>query len=175
MSWLVLSLYVLLMMDTAFSGVCAASGRCALIHKRMYYVRSMWHGALWGQAACLAGVLILMVAVLSSTNRTQTLAEMQAVGWRMSSVYWVYAVAVLLTFLIRAVPSVDIRSMTSTVAFGPLTFIRPAVILTGVVWGLQLQPSVPVVVAAMLIAVLMMPFRIFLNHQFAKMEAYQRK
>lgn len=175
MSSLILSLYVLLTMDTAFSGVCAASGRNALIHKRTYYLRSMWHGALWGQAACLVGILILLIAISLSQNGTQTLTEMQTVGWRMSAVYWLYAAAVLFTFLVRAVPSVDIRSMTSTIAFGPLTFIRPAVILLGVIWGLQVQPSVPVVIAAILVAVLMMPFRVFLDGRFAKMKTYQRK
>ncbi|GIT29897.1 MAG: hypothetical protein Ct9H300mP1_19430 [Planctomycetaceae bacterium] len=88
------------------------------------------------------------------------------VGGRMVRVYLVYAVTILSFFAVRAIPSGDIRSMTSTVAFGPLTLVRPAVIVLGIGWGLAggAQPSV--VVAGLLIAVLMVPFRTLLNRWF---------
>ena len=74
---LVSTMYVLVLLDTAFSGVCAASGRNALIRKRSYYLRSMWHGALWGQPAILLGLLLVTVAVQLSTNKLQALEEAQ--------------------------------------------------------------------------------------------------
>ena len=52
-------LYVLAGLDAMFSGICAASGRIALIHKRAYYARSMLYGFAWGQVACLVALLIL--------------------------------------------------------------------------------------------------------------------
>jgi hypothetical protein len=56
-----------------------------------------------------------------------------------------------------------VRSVTSVVGFGPLTIIRPAVIVAGLVWGLALMPGPAVAVAAILIALMMMPFRVWLN------------
>jgi hypothetical protein len=70
---------------------------------------------------------------------------------------------VLFTFAVRAIPSVDVRSLTSVVGFGPLTLIRPVVIIAGLAWGLALLPGLPVAIAAILIAAMMIPFRLWLN------------
>ena len=162
----VFALYVLLTLDAMFSGICAASGRDARMDKRAYFVNAMIHGIGWGQVACLLGLLILTVAVYASSDPGLAVEQMVGVGGRMIRVYVVYAVTILSFFVVRAIPSVDIRSMTSTVAFGPLTLVRPAVIVLGIGWGLAggAQPSV--VVAGLLIAVLMVPFRTLLNRWF---------
>ena len=166
----VISLYVLATLDAMFSGVCAASGRDARIDKRSYYVNAMIHGIGWGQVACLVGLLILTLAVYASADPGLAVEEMIQVGKRMISVYQVYAAIILLFFAVRAIPNVDIRSMTSTVAFGPLTLIRPAVIVFGIGWGLAPGVQSAVVVAGVLVAVLMVPFRILLNRWFDLVE-----
>jgi hypothetical protein len=157
------ALYILAALDTLFSGICAASGRNALIHKRAYFIRSMVYGFAWGQVACLFSLLIVFGATLLAKDQHHAIEEMLAVGQRMAGVYGVYAAVVLFTFAVRAIPSVDVRSITSVVGFGPLTLIRPAVIIAGLAWGLALLPSLPVVSAAILIAGIMIPFRLWLN------------
>ena len=92
----------------------------------------------------------------------------------MSYVYWTYAAIVLGCFAVRAIPSVDLRSITSTIAFGPLTFIRPAVVAGGIVWGLAIRPAAPLVIALVLIAMMMMSFRALLNLQFNRLERYRQ-
>jgi hypothetical protein len=169
---LVSTMYVLVLLDTAFSGVCAASGRNALIRKRSYYLRSMWHGALWGQPAILLGLLLVTVAVQLSTNKLQALEEAQIAGWRMATVYSIYAIIVMSTFVIRAWPSVDIRSITSTVGFGPLTLIRPVVIVLGVAYAAFSKPETPILLVAVALGLIMIPFRVFLNVVFVRMPAY---
>ncbi|MEE3371030.1 MAG: hypothetical protein VX346_16970 [Planctomycetota bacterium] len=166
------TVYVLVLLDSAFSGVCAASGRNALIRKRGYYLRSMWHGALWGHAAILIGLLLVTMAVLFSTNRTQAFEEARIAGWRMATVYSWYAIVVMSTFLIRAYPSVDIRSITSTVGFGPLTLIRPVVILLGIAYAAFSKPDTLILLVAIVIGLMMIPFRVFLNVVFVRMSAY---
>ena len=74
MTALICVMYVLVTLDAAFSGICASSGRNALIRKRGYYLRSMWHGALWGQAAILLGLVLVTVTVQFSPNRLRTTA-----------------------------------------------------------------------------------------------------
>lgn len=162
----VFALYVLLTLDAMFSGICAASGRDARIDKRAYFVNAMIHGIGWGQVACLLGLLILTTAVYASADPGLAVEQMVRVGGRMVRVYVVYAVTILSFFVVRAIPSVDIRSMTSTVAFGPLTLVRPAVIVLGIGWGLSGGAQTSVAVAGLLIAVLMVPFRTLLNRWF---------
>ena len=162
----VFALYVQLTLDAMFSGICAASGRDARIDKRAYFVNAMIHGIGWGQVACLLGLLILTTAVYASADPGLAVEQMVRVGGRMVRVYVVYAVTILSFFVVRAIPSVDIRSMTSTVAFGPLTLVRPAVIVLGIGWGLSGGAQTSVAVAGLLIAVLMVPFRTLLNRWF---------
>jgi len=159
----IINLYILANLDTMFSGICAASGRDGRINKRKYYLKAMILGIAWGQVACLLGMLILGVVATMSPDRQTAVKEMVAVGDRMTTVYCIYAIVIFLTFAVRAIPSVDVRSITSTVFFGPLTLLRPAVIVIGIGWGLALQPQVAVVIAAVLIASIMVPFRVFLN------------
>ena len=172
MTALICVMYVLVTLDAAFSGICAASGRNALIRKRGYYLRSMWHGALWGQAAILLGLVLVTVTVQFSPNRLRTLVEMQVAGWRMAPVYSIYAVVVMSTFLIRAWPSVDVRSITSTVGFGPLTLIRPVVIILGIVYATFSRPGTSILTVTIALGLMMIPFRVFLNVVFARMPVY---
>ena len=170
---LTIVMYILVLLDTAFSGICAASGRNGLIHKRAYYLGAMWHGALWGQAAVMVGLCIVLCAVQFSADQDQALDEARETGWRMTTVYSLYAFVVMTTFLIRAYPSVDVRSITSTVGFGPLTVIRPAVIILGIAYALLTRPGVAILLAALAVGLMMLPFRMFLNFVFARASVYR--
>ncbi len=71
-------------------------------------------------------------------------------------VYIPYALILLVTFVVRAVPSVDIRSITSVLIFGPFTLIRPIVVLVGAVWGVLAAPNIITVGLTSLIVCLML-------------------
>jgi len=47
-----------------------------------------------------------------------------------------YAILVIGNILLRLVPSTDIRSATSVMMLGPLTAIRPLVMIVGVFYGI---------------------------------------
>lgn len=170
---IIIQLYILATLDTMFSGICAASGRDARINKRFYFAKAMLIGIAWGQVACATGLVILAVAAYTSGDPQAIVQEMTAVGLRMASVYRPYAIVILITFAIWAFPSVDVRSTTCTIAFGPLTLIRPAVVVLGIAWGLMLKPSLPVVLSAILIAMIMAPFRFWLNLWFSRRDGDQ--
>ena len=90
----------------------------------------------------------------------------------MATVYSIYAVVVMSTFLIRAWPSVVVRSITSTVGFGPLTLIRPVVIILGIVYATFSRPGTSILTVTIALGLMMIPFRIFLNVVFARMPVY---
>jgi hypothetical protein len=71
-------------------------------------------------------------------------------------VYVPYAVIILLTFVVRAAPSVDLRSITSVLIFGPFTLIRPVVVVAGAVWGFLAAPGPITLLLCLLILSLML-------------------
>jgi hypothetical protein len=149
-------LWLLATVDSAFIGYREAAGRNALIEKRAYYRRALIRGALFGQLAVLIVGAITVIALVSSSNAGALLSRIELVGARMLWVYVPYAVIILITFCIRVLPSVDIRSITSVLIFGPFTFIRPIVVLAGALWGVVAAPSPITIGLTVLIVSLML-------------------
>jgi hypothetical protein len=149
-------LWLLATIDSAFIGYREAAGRNALIDKRAYYRHALVRGALVGQVAVLIVGAITAIMLVNSDDAGALFSKIESVGARMLTVYVPYAIILLLTFLIRAVPSVDIRSITSVLIFGPFTFIRPVVVLAGAVWGVVAAPGVITIALTVLIACLML-------------------
>ena len=149
-------LWLLATVDSAFIGYREAAGRNALIEKRAYFRRALLRGALFGQVAVLIAGVITAIALVSSGDAGGLFSKLELVGARMLTVYIPYALIILITFCIRAVPSVDIKSITSVLIFGPFTFIRPLIVLAGAVWGVIAAPSAITIVLALLIVSLML-------------------
>ena len=149
-------LWLLATVDSAFIGYREAAGRNALIQKRAYFRRALLRGALFGQLAVLIVGVITALALATSSDGTALFSKFELIGARMLTVYVPYALIILITFCIRAVPSVDIRSITSVLIFGPFTFIRPLIVLAGAVWGVVAAPSALTVAITVLIVSLML-------------------
>ena len=111
---------------------------------------------MWGQlAVAVAGAVAVLLVALSSAPE-QLLADFTAAGDRLLEVYLPYAGVVGLAFAARAIPSVDIRSLTSVLVFGPFTLLRPAVVLVGAAWALFRVPQPGVGVTLGMIVPLML-------------------
>jgi len=130
-----LLLWALTTIDTACTGYREAAGRNAQLDKSAYYRHAMIRGALLGQVVVIiVGGLTLFLLVLLP-QPVALFEDLHRVGVRMTIVYVPYALVVLLAIAVRAVPSVDLRSITSVLIFGPFTLIRPIVVLAGLLWG----------------------------------------
>jgi hypothetical protein len=151
-----LFLWLLATIDSAFIGYREAAGPNALIDKRAYYRHALIRGALVGQVAVLIVGVLTLLALVNSNDAGALFSKIEAVGARMLIVYVPYALILLTTFLIRAFPSVDIRSITSVLIFGPFTFIRPIVVLAGAVWGVVAAPGAITIALTLLIVCLML-------------------
>jgi len=149
-------LWLLATVDSAFIGYREAAGRNALINKGAYYRHALIRGALFGQLAVLIVGVITAVLLVSSGDSRARFSELEAVGARMLMVYLPYALILLTTFCVRAFPSVDIRSITSVLIFGPFTFIRPVVVLAGAVCGVIAAPGAITIALTVLIITLML-------------------
>jgi len=156
-------LWVLATVDSAFIGYREAAGRNALINKGAYFRRALVRGALFGQLAVLIVGVITTLALVSSSDAAALFSKLEMIGARMLTVYIPYALIILITFCIRAVPSVDIRSITSVLIFGPFTFIRPLIVLAGAVWGVVAAPGAITIAIAVLIVSLMLGLEYILS------------
>jgi hypothetical protein len=129
-------LWFLATLDGAFTGYREAAGRSALIDKRRYFRRAMIKGALFAQIAVVIAAVVVIVSVMLVTDRQDLVRAYDRAGAHMLFIYVPYAVMMLVGFLFRLIPSVDIRSITSTVIFGPFTLIRPVVAVLGLAYGI---------------------------------------
>ena len=151
-----LLLWLLATVDAAFIGYRDAAGRSALIDKRHYYRRALVRGALVGQIAVAIAGIVAAGMLFTTPQPARLFDTFDRVATRMLMVYIPYALILTATFFVRAIPSVDIRSITSVLVFGPFTLIRPLVVLAGAIWGLLVAPTAGVTLLMALIVSLML-------------------
>jgi hypothetical protein len=164
-----LSLWILATIDASFIGYREAAGRNALINKQAYYRRAMIWGALFGQIAVTITGAAVAVSILLSPEPVALIDDLQEFGLRMLIVYTPYALVIFLAFAVRAIPSVDLRSITSVLIFGPFTLIRPIIVVAGVVWGFLSVPRL----ATLLLGVLILTFMLALERVMSRLRAYR--
>jgi hypothetical protein len=131
-----LVLYILALLDGLLCGARVCMGRSAVIAKRRYYVRAQLRGLVGAQIISTIALIALLVVALASAHRAALRADLEAAAERMLWVFVPYAALVLGNMLLRLVPSTDIRSATSVMMLGPLTAIRPLVMVAGAVYGI---------------------------------------
>jgi hypothetical protein len=161
-------LWMLATLDAAFAGYRAAAGRNALINKRRYYLRAMIRGTIFGQLAVALAAIAILISLATTSDRQALLRDYNLAGTRMLLVYVPYAVTILLALVVRSIPSVDIRSITSTLVFGPFTLIRPAVAIAGLCYGVWAAPRIETVIVGAIVLIMMLSLEGTLNrlHKF---------
>lgn len=149
-------LWLLATLDASFAGYREAAGRNALIDKRRYYQRAMIRGAVFGQVAVGIAAVMILISMAVTPDRQSLLRDYDNAGSRMLIVYLPYATMILFAFLVRWIPSVDIRSITSTLIFGPFTLIRPLVAVIGLLYGVLAAPRLTTVVLGLIVLTMML-------------------
>jgi len=164
----ILLLWLLATVDSAFIGYRDAAGRSALIDKRHYYRRALLRGALMGQIAVAIAGTVALGMLATSAQPARLFATLDSVAMRMLMIYVPYALILIATFFVRAIPSVDIRSITSVLVFGPFTLIRPLVVLAGAIWGFLAAPTAGVALLLVLVVTLMLGMEFALDRLRAR-------
>jgi hypothetical protein len=118
-------------LDAALVGFRSIAGRDAHLDARAVITRWMIRGALAGVAALIVVGLLLGALLVTAGNPGARYHDLVAAGTRMLVVYVPYTVAVLLALVVYAVPVLDLRCLATTIVLGPLTLVRPAVMLAG--------------------------------------------
>jgi hypothetical protein len=158
-----LSLYVLALLDGLLCGARAAMGRSAVIRKRAYYVRAQIKGLVGAQIVSTIALGALLLVSMQSEHPATLRADLEAAAGRMLWIFLPYAALVVANILLRLVPSTDIRSATSVMMLGPLTAIRPLIMIAGVLYGISRSTLWETRVLGLFILALMLSLEFVLN------------
>ena len=91
----------------------------------------------------------------------------------MARIFVPYAALVLFNLALRLVPSTDVRSATSVLMLGPLTAIRPLVMIAGVLYGVLGSQWMETRLLGLFILGLMLSLEFFLNRRAARTQEAQ--
>src|SRR5215470_4315947 len=168
-----LALYLLATMDGAFCGFRTCMGRQPLIYKTRYYVKGVLRGILASQIASWLSLLALLAAMGLSSDRTLLRSDLEAAAARMLLVFLPYAALVVSNVMLRLVPSTDLRSATSVVFLGPLTFLRPFVMIAGVLFGIWQAQLHATIFLGLFVLILMLSIEFLLNFHNRRVQERQ--
>jgi hypothetical protein len=168
-----LILYLLALLDGLLCGLRTSMGRCAFIRKRGYYLRAALRGIAGAQLASLLALAALLLMRAFSGHRAELRADLQFAAGRMLWIFLPYAALVLFNLALRAVPSTDIRSATSVFMLGPLTAIRPVVMIVGVLYGISASRLIETRLLGGFVLALMLFLEFALNARAARAQAIQ--
>jgi hypothetical protein len=148
---LVVGVWVLVTLDCALMGLRLALGRSALLDKRRALQWATVRAGLLGQVP-LAVVTAVAVSLVGRGG-ADTAAAFDDAMVRFCGIGGAYAAAILATSALCLLPSVAVRSAASVIIFGPLTLLRPAVVVATVGGALGTDPPAELLVVGLLVAV----------------------
>jgi len=168
-----LALYLLALLDGLLCGGRVSMGRCALIHKRVYYLRALLRGLLGAQLISTVALVAVFLAAALSSHRGELRTDLESAAGRMMWIFVPYAIAVVGSLALRMIPSTDLRSATSVMALGPFTAIRSPVMIAGVIYGIAPSPLLETRLLGLFVLVLMLSLEYFLNYFAANRQAVE--
>ena len=141
---------LLVVLDGGFAGYRARAGRFARIRRLGHDLRAVGRGALAGlvtMALTVAAALALSRgALFDVSSRDAALKVLWVAGG--------YSVLVIAAFVPFLTGSPDLRSLTTVVLFGPLTLLRPALVIGACLfaaWGQSAHVAAAVAVGGALV------------------------
>jgi len=131
----VLALASLAVFDVLLSGTRAAAGRDGRIAKPPYYRAAGWR-ALWAGLVVVAGnAALVAILVATAVDPAAAWAAMERAGARCVEVFGAFATVTLLAILFWFAPVRELRIVPTLVVLGPLTLIRPLVVVGGLLYA----------------------------------------
>ena len=124
-------LTLLAVFDGALSGFRAAAGRDGRIDKRPYYRRAIAHGARAGALVVVANVAVAAVLVGTSAAPGATWTEFLRAGTTCAWIFGGFATLTLAAIALWWSPIHEYRLLATVIVLGPLTLVRPIVIIAG--------------------------------------------
>ena len=148
---LVAAVWVLVLLDCSLLGYRLALGTSGLIRKRRAHLAAAGRATLAGAAA---GVVVTAVAAaLVASDGTGLGDDLDAAMARLVVVGGIYAAIILGTWAMCVIPTVTVQTVASVLVFGPLTLLRPAIVVLAVAIAVLPDASPALVALGLLVAV----------------------
>jgi hypothetical protein len=163
---LVAVVWVLVTLDCSLMGYRLAMGRSAVLDKRRYYQRAAVRGGLLGLLPLF--VVTTIAVVLVNRGGPSTATEFNNAMGRFIVVGGTYAAIILAASALCALPSVTIRTAASVIVFGPLTLLRPLVVVLTIGLAIGSSPTTQLVAVGLLVAIPGVAIEPLIDHRIAK-------
>ncbi|MEV6209008.1 hypothetical protein [Kitasatospora sp. NPDC051914] len=125
-------LVLLAVLDAAFAGFRASAGRDARIRKRQANLRAARRGLLVGAPLLPAAALVAGAVLVAADDRTARFRELVAAGDRAALVVVPYALVVFAGLGCYLLGSFRVGTLAMVIGLGPLTMLRPLVVVGAV-------------------------------------------
>ena len=143
--------WLLVLLDCSLMGYRLALGTSGLVRKRPAHLRAAGRGALLGIVPAAAVTVVALVLV--DRGGPSVADEPDAALARLAVVGGVYAVVILGTWAACIIPTVTVQTVASVVVFGPLTLLRPVIVVLAVGVAVVPDASAPLVALGALVAI----------------------
>jgi hypothetical protein len=131
----VVALATLALFDVMLSGGRAAAGRDGRIAKAPYYRAAVARSVPAGAAVIGANAGFVAVLVASAADPGRLWEALLQAGGRAVDVFGAFATLTFLAILFWFAPIRELRIVPTLLVLGPLTLIRPLVIVAGLVYA----------------------------------------
>ena len=166
-------LFLLASLDGALCGCRTCMGRHPYIHKGKYYLIGVLRGVLAAQIVSWLSFFVLLATLSFTPNRELLRRDLAAAAGRMLLIFLPYSALVLANLALRLIPSIDLRSATSVFFLGPLTALRPFVMIAGVFFGIWHAQLHATIFLGLFVLFLMLSLEFTLNLYNARLQERQ--
>jgi len=132
-----LVLAVLAVLDVSFAGFRSAAGRDGRIFKQAYYRQAISRGIGAGALLIVTLSLLAVGAFAVSSQPGHLYDELVAIARRLVWVFGVYALIVVAALGLYATAKPALRIAATVTILGPLTLVRPLLIVAATVWAVS--------------------------------------
>jgi hypothetical protein len=131
----VLALASLALFDVLLSGTRAAAGRDGRIAKPAYYRDAAWRSIVAGIVLVSANAAFVGALVATAPDPAAAWSDLVQAGARCVEVFGAFATLTLIAILFWFAPVRELRIVPTLVVLGPLTLVRPLVIVGGLLFA----------------------------------------
>lgn len=131
----VLALASLALFDVLLSGTRAAAGRDGRIAKPPYYRAAAWRSLAAGVLVVSANAALVAALRASAPDPDGAWSDLLSAGVRCVKVFGAFATLTLIAILFWFAPVRELRIVPTLVVLGPLTLLRPLVIVGGLLFA----------------------------------------
>ena len=161
------TLAALALFDALLSGFRAAAGRDGRIAKRPYYRVAMMRGGVAGVWVVGANMALAALLVMTAPEPDAVWRDLLRAGADCVVVFGAFATLTLIAIAFWLAPLQELRLVPTLLVLGPLTLIRPFVIVGGLIVAIIRTPSPRVVIAAVVAGVSMLAIEHWLGRPHA--------